>query len=290
MNMKRMIDERLSALCFDNAVQIQKARRRMRPLAVAAAVCLCLLITVPVLGATVREVNDLIGQVSPDMAQWLTPIHLTSEDQGVTVTVLDALTDGHIAVVYMTAEGDRFAERFYLGDIHVSSEEELEFSTKMTVLSNSASRKVKMRLITATQEDKLEGEKITLYIGDEQSDCRVTFKIRKIDVERSADCDFRLGESDADHITVSPLGVKLTVAKTELGGFIPPPHKLDIIMDDESTEKGEITPVCMVTSIPDGNGEPCIYKYEFTYVPMTPLDIDQIKEVVIDGHSILLPD
>lgn len=255
-------------------------------MAAAIVVCLCLLITVPVLGATVSGVNDLIGQVSPDMAQWLTPIQLTSEDQGLTVTVLDALTDGRIAVIYMTAEGERFAERFYLGDIHISSEEELELSTKMTVLGNSASRKVKIRLMAASIEEEYEGKKITVYIGDDQSNCRVTFKIRKIDAERSADCDFRLGDGNVDHITVSPLGVTLTIKKTELGGTTPPPQDLNVIMLDGSIEKGDVSPVCRVSSSLENNGEPHIYEYEFTYVPMAPLDIDEIKEVVIEGHSI----
>jgi hypothetical protein len=283
MNMKKRIDNRLSALHFDDTLQIRKAKRKIRPLAVAAAVFLCLLITVPVLGATIPKVNNIIGQVSPDMAQWLTPIQLTSEDQGLTVTVLDALTDGRIAVVYMTAEGERFAERFYLGDIHISSEEELELSTKMTVLGNSTSRKVKIRLTTASKEE-YEGKKITVYIGDEQSDCRVTFKIRKIDAERSADCDFRLGDGNVDHITVSPLGVTLSSS----GGITPPPQDLNVIMLDGSIKNGEIAPVCWVTSISHDNGDPHLRKYEFIYVPMTPLDIDQIKEVVIDGHSIPL--
>jgi len=102
------IDSRLASLSLDEGFINKKAHRAerqravRRPLAIAAVICLCLALAIPVMAATIPSFNRLLSVVSPQIAQWLQPIAMVSESNGIKMEVVAAMNDDDAAVVYVT--------------------------------------------------------------------------------------------------------------------------------------------------------------------------------------------
>lgn len=72
--------------------------------AAAAAICLVLSCSVTALAATVPSVNEWVYSYSPELAEFLYPVNLICEDQGIKLTVLSAANDEYSARVYFSLQ------------------------------------------------------------------------------------------------------------------------------------------------------------------------------------------
>ena len=86
MNMKNMIDNRLSALTYEpNSLDSIGTRVRRRPLRITVAAALCLLASFTVMAALLPGVNAMVAEVSPEAAFFLKPLRLAARDIGMEV-------------------------------------------------------------------------------------------------------------------------------------------------------------------------------------------------------------
>jgi|GEM_PF-6984745 len=272
MKMKKLIDKRLAGLRLNVMSAVPRPMRIRRPLAAAAAVCLCILIAVPVMGATMPEVNNIIAQVSPDIAQRLAPIQLTYEDQEVEITVRAAISDGYVSAVYMDmsnymveiSEGN-YCNAYFLSDWSGAFNEYWGMGT----IDNTE----RVRLI-GTDED-LRGKKITLHFFPVKNKWQITFKMQTVE-PLEIDCHITHGKMGFNHILLSPIGITLTGA----GPLDSPPPELTVTMLD-----GTIQPCDLVLFTLTNVSPP--WEYRVCYAPVDgPFDMSQIKEVLMDGEPL----
>lgn len=270
MNMKEMIDKRLSALGA-NAVFISPAkikRKHIRSIAIAAAVFLFILVAVPVMGSTIPGVNYLISAVSAETAQMLAPIRLVYEDQDIEVKVRAAIADKYISTVYMSIRNDHTGKDNYLMDWS-------DFFNKYYGSGTQKNDTEIMRLI-GTEED-LRGKKITMHIAPEKSKWQITVMMEPPAETLDSFCRLTIGEMGFDHVYISPIGITFS----GMGGLDEPPAELTVIMEDGGKQTCE-----MVSFKIDG---PKPWRYRVSYSPVEgPLDISRIQDVQADGQSVYI--
>jgi len=165
------IDSRLSSLKLDEGFINKKAHRSepqraaRRPLAVAAVICLCLALAIPVTASTMPNFNRLLAVVSPALAQWLQPIAMVSEENGIKMEVVAAINDDDASVAYVTMQD--------LTGSRIDSTMELYDNYYITGASGFTSDVVDFDNDTGTAtiriqsfgSDNLDGQKVTLHIG-----------------------------------------------------------------------------------------------------------------------------
>lgn len=96
----------------------QPERRRIRAwkLIPALAVLLALLVATPALAAGVPAFNDLIYQLSPEVAMYFRPVNRSAADQGITVSVVAVDMEKDSAVMYIAVQGEGVNESTELYD------------------------------------------------------------------------------------------------------------------------------------------------------------------------------
>ena len=122
MNSRVSPDPVLKAEVLQRAEGAKRAKRKRRP-ALALAVLLACLIAVGapvcVLAAENPAFNAMLYEVSPALAQFLKPVNLSCEDNGIRLEVESAAVEGDTAQVYLTLRdliGNRIDETVDLND------------------------------------------------------------------------------------------------------------------------------------------------------------------------------
>lgn len=92
-----------------------RKRLHFRPLTAVAAMLAVLLMATPVMAAYVEPINELLYQVSPEMAERFTPIQKSSVKNGIKMEVISASVHGNVAemvVSFEDLEGNRITNDF----------------------------------------------------------------------------------------------------------------------------------------------------------------------------------
>lgn len=114
MNDQLVPDSRLNAAVLEQAMP--RKRLNFRPLSAVAAVLAVLLMTTPVMAAYVEPINELLYQLSPEMAERFTPIRKSDTENGIRMEVLSASVHGNVAemvVCFEDLEGNRIKHNFF---------------------------------------------------------------------------------------------------------------------------------------------------------------------------------
>lgn len=102
-----------------NTVPSAKRIRAHRPVLVAAAILLCLSVTVSAAANFSPSVYSLMHDVSPEIAQFFSPVRKSCEDNGIKMEVVSAYIHGNTAEIYISMQdltGDRIDESTDLFD------------------------------------------------------------------------------------------------------------------------------------------------------------------------------
>jgi hypothetical protein len=118
----RHIDDLESHESIKNPIAVTKNKRVKRivvPLVASALVVL----SAGVGAARIPSFNNLIANVSPEIALMLQPIEIINENNGIKMEVVAAMNDNEMAVIYVTLQdltGDRIDETLDLYDYSIS--------------------------------------------------------------------------------------------------------------------------------------------------------------------------
>ena len=113
MNDSIIPDSRLNTAVLEAASP--RKRLSFRPLSAVAAVLAVILLATPVMAAYVEPVNELLYQLSPEMAERFTPIRKTINKNGIQMEVLSASVHGNVAEIVVSfedLEGERITRNF----------------------------------------------------------------------------------------------------------------------------------------------------------------------------------
>ena len=176
---KNVVDTRLANIKISDALENKilnnsHKRRKIvkRPFAVVAAVLLCVMLIVPVMAATTPSMNKLLNLVSPQIGQLLQPIQLISEDNGVKMEVIAAMSDNDTTVVYISMQ-DLTAYRVDESiDLYNYSITGMGTFTSEVISYDNVSKTAIIRLL-ANGGRKINGKKVTVtvssFLSDKQS-------------------------------------------------------------------------------------------------------------------------
>jgi hypothetical protein len=167
---KRAIDTRLADFkigdelenkILNNCYNPRKIRKRS--FTIAAAVIICAMLSISVMGATITSFHKLLYIVNPHVEQFLQPIELTSEDNGVKMEVIAAMSDDDAAIAYISLQ-DLTADRVDKDiDLYNYSITEMRAFTSEVISYDEASKTAIIRLL-ANGGSKLNGKKATLHV------------------------------------------------------------------------------------------------------------------------------
>jgi len=113
MNDQISPDPRLKSAVMEQAVP--RKRLNFRPLSAVAAMLAVLLMATPVMAAYVEPINELLYQISPEMAGRFTPVRKSCVKNGIKMEVLSASVHGNVAemvVSFEDLEGNRVTDTF----------------------------------------------------------------------------------------------------------------------------------------------------------------------------------
>lgn len=136
---------------------------RKKPFTIGIVASLCVLLSVTVMAATIPNFDKLISIVSPQIAQNLQPIKIASEDNGIKMEVLAAMSDNDTAVAYISMQdltADRIDDSTDLYNYNITGMN--SFTSK--VISYDKSSKTAIMRLLANGGKKLEGKKVTLQV------------------------------------------------------------------------------------------------------------------------------
>lgn len=169
-NIKNIIDSRLSILIInqeledkilDTSHNIKKPKRKF--LAIAASICLFVIVSVPIMAATIPTFNNLLYLISPETAQFLQPIEMVAENNGIKMEVVAAMNDDETAIVYLTMQdlvGDRIDKTI---DLYNYSLKGTNMFTHELVNYNANTKTATFRMIS-NGGHKLNGKKVTVKV------------------------------------------------------------------------------------------------------------------------------
>lgn len=161
---------------IEEAQTVQFKRKKplwLRAAAAVLVVVLSLTLAVPVLAANVEAVHQLVYDVSPAMAQYLQPVKLVDENNGIRMEVVSAkILNGGTAEIYITMQDlteDRINETIDLFDYYNIYRSFGGFAHCQLAEFDSATR-VATYCITLRQNGTVDmrnfaGEKITFFLG-----------------------------------------------------------------------------------------------------------------------------
>ncbi len=176
---KNSIDTRLAHLKISNElknkiIDTSKKKRVIskRRYTIGIAAALCVLLSISVMASAVPNFEKLLSMVGPKIAQNLKPIRLTSEDNGIKMEVLAAMSDSDTAVVYISMHdlnADRVDDSIDLYNYSITG---LNLLTSEVISYDRASKTAIIRIL-ANGGKKLNGKKVTLNIESFLSDKKV---------------------------------------------------------------------------------------------------------------------
>lgn len=134
-----------------------------QPLALAVVICVFIMVSIPIMAATIPSFNRLLYIVSPDIAQYLQPIELSSVSNDIEVDVVAAMNDDDMVYVYLTMEdlaSDRIDSTIDLYNYTIRA---ASMFTSELVNYDEAAKKATIRMI-ASGAKNLNGKKITVQL------------------------------------------------------------------------------------------------------------------------------
>ncbi|WP_152395331.1 DUF4179 domain-containing protein [Paenibacillus guangzhouensis] len=170
-NLKNIIDARLAELTVSHDLEdrircasLHKKRYLQKPWTVVIIVCICIMISIPAMASKIPVFQDLVQMIDPALARFLQPIELVSEDKGIQMEVVAAMSDGETAIVYITLQdltGDRVDRtvdlyNYSIDDANIFSHELVDYNEK--------TKKATIRMI-ANGGHQLNGKKVTIRIS-----------------------------------------------------------------------------------------------------------------------------
>ena len=132
--MKKDFDEKIIKIALDNIrtpeydifSKVEKEIKNKKSnisfkkaVSVGVAICLCLTLSVGVMAATIPSFNKFLSVVSPEIASILQRVEVSSEDNGIKMEVIAAMSDDETTVIYFTMKdliGDRIDETLDIYD------------------------------------------------------------------------------------------------------------------------------------------------------------------------------
>jgi hypothetical protein len=155
------ISDELENKILNNCYKPEKAAKRS--FIITAAAVLFVMLSVPVMGATFTSFNQLLYIVSPQVAQFLQPIELTSENNGVKMEVVAAMSDDDTAIAYISMQdlvADRVDKNIGLYNYSITG---MSTFTSEVISYDKASKTAIIRLL-ANGGKKLNGKKATIHV------------------------------------------------------------------------------------------------------------------------------
>lgn len=170
-NLKNIIDARLAELTVSHDLEdrircasLHKKRYIPKPWAVVVIVCICVMISIPVMASKIPVFQDLIRMIDPALAQFLQPIELVSEDKGIQMEVVAAMSDDETAIVYLTLQ-DLTSDRVdRTVDLYNYSIDGANIFSHELVDYNEKTKKATIRMI-ANGGHQLNGKKVTIRVS-----------------------------------------------------------------------------------------------------------------------------
>lgn len=169
-NIKNVIDARLSKLSINQELEnkilnssCNTTKSKRRSLAIAASICLFFMVSVPIMAATIPSFNHLLYLISPATAQFLQPIQMVTENNGIKMEVVAAMNDDETAIVYLTLQdlvGNRIDKTVDLYNYSIRGTSSL---THELVNYNEDTKTATFRMI-ANGGNKLNGKKLTIQV------------------------------------------------------------------------------------------------------------------------------
>ncbi len=170
-------DEALTKQLLDRAAIQNRKILSMPWQVITAAVflfCTAFFISIPALAAHIEPVYQFLYTLSPEAAQYLMPVHLTSEDQGIRMEVVSASVEKDTARIYISMEdlnGDRIDQTTDLYDSY-SVHRPFPAAETCERAGYDADAKKVYFLITLKEwsetdaEHSIQGEKITFSVKE----------------------------------------------------------------------------------------------------------------------------
>lgn len=138
----------------------QRPKRTMnRLILVVVTMCVCISISITVLAA-----NGMLFNIAPQLAQFLQPINLECENNGIKMNVLAAMNDDETAVVYLTFQDIESNRVDKTVDLYNYSILGYRAFTHELVKYDEQTKTATIRLL-ANGGEKLNGKKITLHLN-----------------------------------------------------------------------------------------------------------------------------
>lgn len=168
---KNIINSRLAEITVNKDLEnkilkgsLHKKTLLRRPVALAFVICICGMLSIPVMAVKVPTFNKLVHLIDTQVASFLQPIALVSEDNGIKMEVVAAMNDDETVIVYLTLQdltGDRIDRTVDLYNYSING---VNMFTHELVDYDETTKTAMIRMI-ANGGNKMNGKKVTVRVS-----------------------------------------------------------------------------------------------------------------------------
>lgn len=230
-----------------NTVPSARRKRAYRPILVAAAILVCLSVTVSTSANFSPSVYSLMYDVSPEIAQFFSPVRKSCEDNGIKMEVISAYIHEGTAEVYISMQDlteDRIDESIDLFD-SCDIRSYFDISGHCERIGYDADSKTATFLITVTQhkngkEVDLRGQKIHFSVQEflsrknEQNNVPVAFDLANAEPVTKA-CKLDSSGMEWKSGVYYKGGATMNMKDSETNVIVPPGNTLCTVNDTQIT-------------------------------------------------------
>lgn len=230
-----------------NTVPSARRKRAYRPILVAAAILVCLSVTVSASANFSPSVYSLMYDVSPEIAQFFSPVRKSCEDNGIKMEVISAYIHEGTAEVYISMQDlteDRIDESIDLFD-SCDIRSYFDISGHCERIGYDADSKTATFLITVTQhkngkEVDLRGQKIHFSVQEflsrknEQNNVPVAFDLANAEPVTKA-CKLDSSGMEWKSGVYYKGGATMNMEDSETNVIVPPGNTLCTVNDTQIT-------------------------------------------------------
>lgn len=230
-----------------NTVPSARRKRAYRPMLVAAAILVCLSVTVSASANFSPSVYSLMYDVSPEIAQFFSPVRKSCEDNGIKMEVISAYIHEGTAEVYISMQDlteDRIDESIDLFD-SCDIRSYFDISGHCERIGYDADSKTATFLITVTQhkngkEVDLRGQKIHFSVQEflsrknEQNNVPVAFDLANAEPVTKA-CKLDSSGMEWKSGVYYKGGATMNMEDSETNVIVPPGNTLCTVNDTQIT-------------------------------------------------------
>lgn len=230
-----------------NTVPSARRKRAYRPILVAAAILVCLSVTVSASANFSPSVYSLMYDVSPEIAQFFSPVRKSCEDNGIKMEVISAYIHEGTAEVYISMQDlteDRIDESIDLFD-SCDIRSYFDISGHCERIGYDADSKTATFLITVTQhkngkEVDLRGQKIHFSVQEflsrknEQNNVPVAFDLANAEPVTKA-CKLDSSGMEWKSGVYYKGGATMNMKDSETNVIVPPGNTLCTVNDTQIT-------------------------------------------------------